>query len=136
MSLLVKLWGYNVRQAHDGSAALDMAFVYRPDVLLLDIAMPKMHGYQLAQHLRQQAHFKSTLLIAITGYADEPHRLLGELIDHYLIKPVDPSIVEHLLQLEQGRLVERQRAYFANQHEQGMLAARGTLAAGYHSGAI
>src|SRR6185312_7480842 len=100
-------WGHDVRQAYDGAEALDLAIDFRPDVLLLGIAISKMDGYQLAQHLRQQAHFKGALLIAITGYADEAHRLLGEqTFDHYLIKPVELASLENLLRVAQGRLVD------------------------------
>ena len=67
MSLLVKMWGHEVRQTYDGAAALEMAAAYRPDVLLLDISMPKMDGCQLAKQLRRQTRFTETLLIAITG---------------------------------------------------------------------
>jgi CheY-like chemotaxis protein len=102
LSILVKLWGHDARQAYDGAAALQMAAAYQPDVLLLDIAMPKMDGFQLAQRLRRQARFQDTLLIAITGYAEEAHRLLGEEagFDLYLSKPVEPSTLEILLLLE------------------------------------
>jgi PleD family two-component response regulator len=52
MSLLVKMWGHEVRQTYDGAAALEIAAAYRPDVLLLDISMPNMDGCQLAKRLR------------------------------------------------------------------------------------
>lgn len=108
MSVLVKMWGHEVRQTYDGAAALEMAAAYRPDVLLLDISMPKMDGYQLAQQLRRQTRFTETLLVAITGWADKAHRLLGKEagFDHFLPKPVEPSILEELLLLQQGRLAE------------------------------
>lgn len=107
-SRLVKLWGHPVRVANDGAAALQTAAVYQPNVLLLDIALPKMDGCYLAQQLRRQKRFQDTLLIAITGYADEAHRQLGEEagFDHYLPKPVEPSTLENLLLLEQDRLAD------------------------------
>jgi DNA-binding response OmpR family regulator len=108
MSLLVKMWGHEVRRTYDGAAALEMAAAYRPDVLLLDISMPKMDGCQLAKQLRRQTRFTETLLIAVTGWADNAHRLLGKEagFDHFLPKPVEPSILEELLLLQQDRLAE------------------------------
>jgi CheY-like chemotaxis protein len=107
LSMLVKTWGHDVRPAYDGAAALEISSAYQPDVLLLDIAMPKMDGCQLARQLRRQTRFKDTLLIAITGYADEAHRLLWEeAFAPYFIKPVEPSILQKLLVLERERLAE------------------------------
>lgn len=98
MAMLVQLWGHNVRQARDGVAALELALAFEPDVLLLDIAMPLLDGYQVARHLRQVPSFKDSLVVAFTGYGDDGHRLLWEgAFDHYLIKPVDPTLVESIL---------------------------------------
>jgi CheY-like chemotaxis protein len=74
-------------------------------VLFIDIGMPKINGYQLARHLRRQSRFADSLLVAITGWADEPHRRLwADAFDHYLNKPVDPPALEKLLR-DRGRLV-------------------------------
>jgi len=109
LSRLVTIWGHDVRVAYGGAAALAMAAAERPDVLLLDVAMPAMDGRHLAQHLRRQPFFEDTLLVAVTGYADEANRRLCEgAFDHYLIKPVEPSALEKLL-LDRDRLV-RSRA--------------------------
>ena len=98
LSLLVKLWGHDVRTGYNGSAAA-LIPVFRPDVILLDIGLPKMDGNQMARKLRQQDDFKDTLVIAVTGYHDEANRILSKEagIDHYLIKPVDPGVLEKLL---------------------------------------
>jgi CheY-like chemotaxis protein len=105
LSMLAKLWGHDVHVAYSGAGAIEAAEAYQPDVVLLDVAMPLMDGNHLAQHLRRQTRFKETLLIAITGYGDEPHRLGSETagFDHFLIKPVDPLILEKMLQLVQNR---------------------------------
>lgn len=105
LAMLVTLWGHHVRVAYDGAAALVVAAAYQPDVLVLDIAMPRMSGNALAMQLRQQTCFKSTLLIAVSGYADAPHRLisLAAGFDHYLVKPLELSILENLLCREQGK---------------------------------
>jgi len=103
--MLVNLWKHETRVAYDGAAALAIAGDFQPDVLLLDIAMPKLDGFKLAQQLRRQGPCKNALMIALTGYADAPHRLLWEnAFDHFLIKPADPTIIANLLLYEQRRL--------------------------------
>jgi CheY-like chemotaxis protein len=106
LSMLVKIWGHDVRVAYDGAQALEMTLVHQPDVLLLDMGMPKIDGCELTQELRRQDRFKDTLLIALTGYADAAHRLLCAKagFDLCLVKPVEPSTLETLLLLEQHRL--------------------------------
>jgi carbon storage regulator CsrA len=103
---LVKMWGHDVRQAYDGRTALEMTSAYRPDILFLDIALPKMNGCQLARRLRHQTRFKDALLIALTAYADKAHRRLGEEagFDLYLSKPAELSALRSLLWLERARL--------------------------------
>ena len=105
-SMLVKRWGHDVRQAYDGPTALGMTSVYRPDVLFLEMALPRIDGCQLAAYVRSQPSFKDTLLIALTGYADQAHRRLGEEagFDLYVSKPAEPSALRSLLWLEQARL--------------------------------
>ena len=115
LSMLLRMWGHDVRLTYDGEAAIEMACVYQPDVLLLDIAMPKLDGCRLAQRLRRQARFMDTLLVAITGYGDEAHRLLCEAagFDVFLIKPIDPATLETLLLLELDRLLGPPKARLA-----------------------
>jgi DNA-binding response OmpR family regulator len=99
MSALVKVWGHEARVAYNGATALEMAVSYQPDVLLLDIAMPKMDGNQLARKLRHLASNRKLHLIAISGYTDDAHRLVSAMagFDHYLIKPVELLNLEKLL---------------------------------------
>jgi CheY-like chemotaxis protein len=108
LSMLVELWGHDVRRAYSAAVALEMTAAYQPDVLLLDIAMPGINGYQLAREIRRQACGKYSLLIAITGYAGAAHHLRGMEagFDQYHTKPVDPATVKGLLLLEQRRLAE------------------------------
>ncbi|MEN3351879.1 MAG: hypothetical protein V7640_37, partial [Betaproteobacteria bacterium] len=68
MTLLLELQGHEVQVAHAGQTALKMAHDSRPDVILLDIGMPGMNGYEVARQLRAQAAFSDTLLVAVTGY--------------------------------------------------------------------
>jgi len=103
--MLLRLWGHDVRVAYSGPAALALAVADRPDVLLLDIAMPGMDGCELARQTRRHASLDDSLLVAVTGYADEVHRRLGRAagFDRYLSKPVEPSVMEQLLRVEKDR---------------------------------
>lgn len=101
LAILVGMWGHEVRTAYDGSAIHDVP-KFQPDVIVLDIGMPKMDGNSVARQLRQQACYDATLIIAVTGYHDEARRMLSRDagFDHYLIKPVDPRVLEKLLLLK------------------------------------
>jgi CheY-like chemotaxis protein len=104
LAVLLKLWGHEVWETNTGAEALEMAFRLRPDVLLLDVAMPDLDGFCLARAIRQLPFLDGVLLVAITGYADDAHRQVGMRagFDHYLAKPVQPAVVEALLLLTAG----------------------------------
>jgi PAS domain S-box-containing protein len=97
--MLLRLWGHAVQAVHDGPGALAVAPTFRPQVVLCDIGLPGMNGYQLARHLRQQLALNKLVLIAITGYGqEEDQRRAREAgFDHHLAKPVDPVPFEKLL---------------------------------------
>jgi two-component system CheB/CheR fusion protein len=101
MSLLLRHWGHDSAEAHDGSDALDIAARFQPDAILLDVGLPGMSGYDVARHIRSSsdARLSRALLVAITGYGqDEDRRRTQEAgFDHHLVKPVDPKVVESLL---------------------------------------
>ena len=101
MAVLLKIWGHEAWVVSSGDEALAMAIVLRPDVLLLDVAMPDLDGFGVARAVRRQPSLDGVLLVAITGYADEAHRQLGARagFDHYLTKPVEPADVKALLLL-------------------------------------
>jgi two-component system CheB/CheR fusion protein len=100
MSMLFELWGHEVICAYDGREALAAAARYRPDAVFLDIGLPGMDGYELAERLRQQPESAGTVLVAITGYGqDEDRRRSREAgIDHHLVKPVAPETLQKLLE--------------------------------------
>lgn len=141
LSTLVQMWGHDVCVAYDGVAAHEMASAFRPDVLVLDIGMPKMDGYRVARHIRQQKCFDDTLLIAVTGWADRPHHRLGDEagFDHYLIKPVDPTTLEALLAVARSRLAHAAAVSFANPSHllaRAMAATRGEMSVTANSNAL
>ena len=98
MAELVRLWGFDVRTAHDGPAALECARSFRPNVILLDVGLPGMDGYELARRLRGEG-LAGDLLVSVTGYGQEEDRRQAEQagFDHHLTKPVNPDTLLRLV---------------------------------------
>jgi signal transduction histidine kinase len=95
---LLELWGHEVRLAHDGLAAVEMALAHRPEVILLDIGLPGLNGYRACQAIRQHG-LTDELIIAMTGYGQEEDRRqsLESGFDRHLVKPIDLRTIERLL---------------------------------------
>src|SRR5262249_22662128 len=74
LDLLLRCWGHQVRVVHDGPAALASASAHPPEVVLLDIGLPGMTGYEVARHLRKQPALRKALIVALTGYGQEEDR--------------------------------------------------------------
>ena len=87
----LKTLGHTIHVSYDGAAALDEAARLRPEVVILDIGMPGMSGYQVARKLRSEVGLTSSLLVAVTGYAQEQDRFFTETagFDHHFAKPLD-----------------------------------------------
>jgi PAS domain S-box-containing protein len=99
LAMLLKLYGHEVWPVHTGPKALEVAQAEQPDVILLDIGLPGMDGYEVARHLREQQGMDKVRLIAMTGYGQEAdrQRSQGAGFDHHLVKPVDPAKLQELL---------------------------------------
>ena len=97
---LLLLWGHHVRVAYDGAGAVAAAREYRPDVCLLDLGMPGMTGYEVAEALRRDADLAATRLIAMTGFDQEADRKLSAAAGFaaYLVKPVHPADLQAVLE--------------------------------------
>lgn len=95
MAMLLGLEGHEVRVAHDGPAALELADAFQPNAAVLDIGLPSLSGYELARELRSRQHGDGLLLIAATGYGqpEDRARAKGAGFDLHMVKPVDPQIV-------------------------------------------
>lgn len=107
MSLVLELAGYDVMVAYTGGQALEMAEHRQPDAVLLDIGMPDMTGYQVAEEIRRQDWGRDLFLVAITGWGqiEDKDRARAAGFDHHFTKPVDLDKVDALL-----RDVPRQRS--------------------------
>jgi CheY-like chemotaxis protein len=97
--VLLRLYGHDVRLAHDGEAALEEARSFRPDVMFLDLNLPKMDGYEVARRLRLEPAMSGMTLVAMTGYGqEEERRRTREAGFHsHLVKPVDFETLQDLL---------------------------------------
>ena len=95
---LLKIWGHEVRLAHDGPGAVAAARDYRPEVVLLDIGLPGMDGFAVATQLRKEG-IGGRMLVALTGYGEQQDkdRAHEAGFDHHLVKPIDPDTLQKLL---------------------------------------
>ncbi len=91
LARLLRLLGHEVGVAHSGPEAIEVAQEYSPEVVLLDIGLPGMDGYEVAARLRHEPSCRHAVLIAVTGYGQDQDRLRSEKagFDHHLVKPVD-----------------------------------------------
>jgi PAS domain S-box-containing protein len=99
LALLLQIKGHEVRTAHDGLTALNVAGEFLPEVVLLDIGLPTMDGYEVARRLRQQTGLENVVLVAVTGYGQEEDRRRAEEagFDAHLTKPAEPAALQRLL---------------------------------------
>jgi CheY-like chemotaxis protein len=98
MRVMLNLKGHEVRVASDGVAAVEIARAFRPHIAFLDIGMPRMDGYEAAQHVRRLFGNRITL-VALTGWGqDEDKRRSREAgFDHHLTKPPEPEVLDALI---------------------------------------
>jgi CheY-like chemotaxis protein len=99
MAMMLSIMGHDTRTAHDGESAVETAETFLPDVVLLDIGLPKLNGYEVAQRIRGKAWGESMYLIAVTGWGqDEDRQRSTEVgLNQHMVKPVEPSALEKLL---------------------------------------
>ena len=99
MAMLLSMEGYNTQTVHSAQAALDAASRFKPDVVLLDIGLPEMDGYEVARRLRKENVISRMRLVAITGYGQPADRERTEAagFDRHLVKPVEPDDLHELL---------------------------------------
>jgi signal transduction histidine kinase len=101
LALWLESAGHAVQLAHAGDVALEQADAFRPDAVLLDIGLPVLNGFEVAEQLRQRHAFKTVPLIAMTGFGGDADRHRAALagFDHYLVKPIDHETLANVLAL-------------------------------------
>jgi CheY-like chemotaxis protein len=99
LTMLLELLGHRVRAAHDGVAALDAARANIPDVMLVDIGLPGMDGYEVARRVRRDPQLKDVVLVALTGYGreEDKQQAMAAGFDYHLVKPVAPDALHGLV---------------------------------------
>ncbi len=99
MAMMLSMMGHETRTAHDGEAAVATAEAFRPQVVLLDIGLPKLNGYEVAQRIRKEEWGASMFLVAITGWGQDEDRRRSEDVgmNLHLVKPVEPSALDRVL---------------------------------------
>jgi len=98
-AVLLRLAGCEVHLAHDGEEALRLVPRVRPDAVLLDIGLPRMNGYEVAERIRSDPENRDILIVAVSGYGQQEHRLRSKQagFDQHVVKPIDPTALSGLL---------------------------------------
>ena len=93
LAALLSLWGYEVTTANEGTAGIELAETFKPDVVLVDLGLPGISGYEVARRLRKHPELKNACLVAQTGWGDanDRRRTREAGFDHHLLKPLDPE---------------------------------------------
>jgi two-component system CheB/CheR fusion protein len=99
LSALLRINGHDVRVCYSGSQALGEARAFKPDVVLCDIGLPQMDGYEVARALRNDPALNRVRLIALTGYAarEDHKKVIAAGFDEHLVKPADTEALERAL---------------------------------------
>jgi signal transduction histidine kinase len=99
LGLMLKIMGHETLTAHDGLEAVESAATFRPDVILLDIGLPKLNGYQVCRRIREEPWGERMVLIALSGWGQEEDKLRSKDagFNFHMVKPVDPAALEKLL---------------------------------------
>jgi PAS domain S-box-containing protein len=99
LAMYLKIKGHDTSTAYDGEQALQSAETIRPDVVLLDIGMPRLDGYEVCRRMRQQPWGSSTLVVALTGWGQEEDQRRTEEagFDRHMVKPIEPAALMKLL---------------------------------------
>ncbi|TMQ71381.1 MAG: response regulator [Candidatus Eisenbacteria bacterium] len=101
LGMMLGIVGYEVHLAHDGLEAVEVAQAVLPDVILLDIGMPRLNGYEAARRIRAEPWGKNIVLVALTGWGQSEDRMRAAEagFDHHCVKPVEFSVLRNLLPL-------------------------------------
>ncbi len=99
LAMMLSLVGHDTRTAHDGLEALELAEAFRPDVMLLDIGLPKLNGYDSCRRIRERPWGKNIFIVAVTGWGQEDDRRRSQQagFDQHMVKPIDFDNLEKLM---------------------------------------
>ena len=96
----LRFYGHRVCLAYDGNTAIEILLREKPDVVVLDIGLPGIDGFEVARRIRTTPHLRDLLIIALTALDSKEDRRRGDYVgvDFYLIKPVDLEMLEEIIQ--------------------------------------
>ena len=99
LAMFLKLTGHDTHIAHDGLEAVEKAEQLSPDIILLDIGLPKINGFEAARRIRAQSREKKLVLVALTGWGQDADRQKSREagFDAHVVKPIDPDALTSLL---------------------------------------
>jgi PAS domain S-box-containing protein len=99
LGMVLEVMGHQVRIAHDGIEALEAAEAYRPDVILLDLGMPRLNGYEVCRTIREKPWGRDAVVVALTGWGqpEDQRRSKEAGFNHHLVKPVQPAVLERII---------------------------------------
>ena len=91
LALLLSMGGHETQVAHDGAAAMDAAAQFLPDVMLLDLGLPKIDGLEVCRRVRREPWGRTMAMVALTGFSQDRDRLEAESagFDRHMVKPID-----------------------------------------------
>lgn len=100
LGLLLELLGNKVEKVHDGLQAVDLASTFQPNVILMDLGLPSIDGYEAAKRIRHNFGDHKVVIIALTGWGEAEDRIRSKEAgcDYHFVKPIDLSTLEKLLQ--------------------------------------
>jgi CheY-like chemotaxis protein len=104
LGMMLTLMGNDTRTAHDGLAAVEAAGEFRPDIILLDIGLPKLNGYEACRRIREQPWSKGMVIVALTGWGQDEDRRRSAAagFDLHMVKPVEADALQLLLAERRG----------------------------------
>jgi CheY-like chemotaxis protein/two-component sensor histidine kinase len=99
ITALLLAWGHEARTLYDAQSVISVVAEFQPDVVMLDIGLPKINGYDLARQLRQSGNSRHIVLVAFTGYGqdDDRRRVREAGFDHHLLKPLQPEALAKII---------------------------------------
>jgi CheY-like chemotaxis protein len=99
LAACLSMQGHDVREAGDGLSAVQLANEFAPDVIVVDIGLPEIDGYEVARRLRANASTREVRLVALTGYGqqEDKQKAVNAGFDEHLTKPVDPATLEQVV---------------------------------------
>lgn len=99
MAVMLELLGHEVQTAHDGAESVDAAEAFRPDIILMDVGMPKVNGYEATRRIHQRPWGAAVTVVALTGWGQDGDRAQSRTAgcDAHLVKPVHLGELEPIL---------------------------------------